>query len=89
MMKKKKMTASDTNSVGERGVPVSNRGGGVAIHVTVSDNNSLNTCTQLCFLLLVRLLVLPMFFFIAFNSPNLTHQHWKGKKTVKCPNNLD
>ena len=47
----KKMTASDTNSVGKRGVPVSYRGGGggVSIHATVLDNNSLNTCTQRCF----------------------------------------
>ena len=27
--------------------------------------------------------------FIAFNSPNLVHQHWKGKKTTKSPNNFD
>ena len=34
------------------------------------------------FLLLARLLVLPMLF-IAVNSPNLAHQHWEGKKTAK------
>ena len=39
-------------------------------------------------LLLARLLVLPMLF-IAVNSPNVAHQHWEGKKTVKCPNNFD
>ena len=33
------------------------------------------------------LLSLPMLF-IAVHSPNLVHQHWKGQKTVKCPNNL-
>ena len=27
--------------------------------------------------------------FIAFNSPNLVHQHWKEKKTTKSPNNFD
>ena len=35
--------------------------------------------------LLARLLVLP----IAVNSPNLAHQHWEDKKTVKRPNNFD
>ena len=33
------------------------------------------------------LLSLPMLF-IAVHSPNLVHQHWKGQKTVKCPNNF-
>ena len=27
--------------------------------------------------------------FIAFNSPNLVHQHWKEKKTTKSPKNFD
>jgi len=27
--------------------------------------------------------------FIAFNSPNLVHQHWEEKKTTKSPNNFD
>ena len=40
------------------------------------------------FLLLARLLVLPMLV-IAVNSPNLAHQHWEGKETAKRPNNLD
>ena len=30
----------------------------------------------------------PMLF-IAFNSPNLVHQHWKEKKTTKSPKNFD
>ena len=29
------------------------------------------------------------FKFNAVNSPNLVHQHWKSKKTAKCPNNLN
>ena len=33
------------------------------------------------------LLSLPMLL-IAVHSPNLVHQHWKGQKTVKCPNNF-
>ena len=36
---------------------------------------------------LVHLLVLPMLF-IAVNSPNLVHQHWKDQKTAKCPKPL-
>ena len=36
----------------------------------------------------VFFIVLPMLC-IAVNSPNLAHQHWEGKKTVKCPNNFD
>ena len=40
------------------------------------------------FLLLARLLVLSILF-IAVNSPNLEHQHWEGKKTVKCLNSFD
>ena len=40
------------------------------------------------FLLLARLLLLPMLL-IAVNSPNVAHQHWEGKKTGKCPNNFD
>ena len=52
----------------------------------VSDRNSWDTSTGRCFF--------PFFFsffsqcpvlFIAVNSPNLEHQHWKGEKTVKCP----
>ena len=27
--------------------------------------------------------------FIAFNSPNIVHQHWKEKKTTKSPKNFD
>ena len=40
------------------------------------------------FLLVARLLILPMLF-TTVNSLNLTHQHWEGKKTAKCPNNFD
>ena len=40
------------------------------------------------FSLLAHLLVLPMLF-VAVNSPNLVHEHWEGKMTVKCPNNFD
>ena len=42
---------------------------------------------QRCFLLLARLLALPMLF-IAVTSLNV-HQLWEGKKTAKCPNNFD
>ena len=44
---------------------------------------SLNTV----FFHLSYLLSLPMLL-IAVHSPNLVHQHWKGQKTVKCPNNF-
>ena len=40
------------------------------------------------FLILARLLILPMLF-NAINSPNVAHQHWDGKKTLKCPNNFE
>ena len=36
---------------------------------------------------LAHLLVLSMLF-IAVNSPNLAHQHWLGKRTIKYANNF-
>ena len=48
---------------------------------TVPEKNSWDTSTQCYFfLLLARLLVLPMLF-IAVTSPNLAHQHWEGNKS--------
>ena len=54
---------------------------------TVSEKNSWDTSTQppCFFLLLARLIVLPMLF-IAVNSPNLAQQHWEGKETAKSLN---
>ena len=40
------------------------------------------------FLLVARLLILPMLF-TTVNALNLTHQNWEGEKTAKCPNNFD
>ena len=49
----------------------------------------LNSTPRFFFLIVARLLILPMWF-IVVNSPNLAHQHWEGKKTVfKCPNNFE
>ena len=60
------------------------------IIASVSDKNSWDNSSEHCFFfsLPARLLVLAMLF-IAVYSPNLLHQHWKGKKTVKCPNNFE
>ena len=60
------------------------------LRATLSDKDSWDSSPDafFFFLLLVRLLVFSMLF-IAVNSPNLEHQHWEGKKTVKCPNSFD
>ena len=55
---------------------------------TVSDKNICDTPLNAVFLLLARLLVLPMLF-TAVNTLNLAHQHREGKRTLKCPNSFD
>ena len=51
---------------------------------SVTAKNSWDTFSQRCFCTSCFLML-----FIAFNSPNLVHQHWKEKKTTKSPKNFD